>query len=79
MPRIKVPTAVWKSQLDFLDKLGGPSAIARQLKAEAGITITPQAVSQWKVRKDIPWHFRPFLIRCAATQGVQVPRHFLGA
>lgn len=52
----------------IIDKLGGATALARELSAASGDRITPQAISQWK-KKGIPKGWAAYIRR-------HYPEHF---
>lgn len=56
---------------DLVQDLGGSGAVAKALN------LRQNTVAMWRLRKRIPWRYRPALANLANQQGVDVPRDFL--
>lgn len=55
---------------DLIKELGGNRAVADLLGT------TPGAVANWRLRKSIPWKYRPTLARIAAERAIALPADF---
>lgn len=61
---------------DFIEKLGGGTVIAEWLTAEAKAPVDREAIYKW-ARNDVPWKWRPYLIKMAKKKGVRIPGDFM--
>ena len=59
------------SMTDLVQALGGSGSVAKALG------LKQNTVAMWRLRKRIPWRYRPALADLAEQQGVAVPRDFL--
>ena len=64
-------------QLQLLDNLGGPTEVAEIIHRRTGYKLTPQAISNWRVR-GIPFRYRAPLALEAGERNIGVPIDFLG-
>lgn len=64
------PEAGLHPHAKFIDKLGGPTHVAREVKASSH-----SVVSNWRVR-GVPWHMRTRLVALAIALKVRVPAGF---
>ncbi len=55
---------------NLIDKLGGNKAVATLLGT------SPGAVANWRLRKTIPWKYRPSLARIAGERAIPLPENF---
>ena len=60
----------------LLEALGGPTAVAKLVKARLDVALRSNAVSNWMVR-GIPADYRPCLAVAAGEQNITVPKLFL--
>lgn len=61
---------------DFIEKLGGGTVIAEWLASEARATVDREAVYKWS-RNNVPWKWRPLLIKMAKEKRVKLPVDFM--
>lgn len=62
---------------EFIDNLGGPHAVAREINKRLNTDMTGQAVSNWK-RRGIPWRYRGTLVMMAQEQDLNCPDDMFG-
>jgi len=60
----------------LIDRLGGPTAVADIILQRLETKITPQNVSNWRMR-GIPADYRPCLAVVAGERDIGVPMNFL--
>lgn len=60
---------------EFIDKLGGPSAIAAWLSERRQKKISSQAVTMWK-KRGIPFKWRGKLVVMANEKDISAPPNF---
>lgn len=62
---------------DFVMQLGeSPKEIAAWLEAEAGMSLTRDALYKWR-HIGVPWRWRPYVARLAVAKSVPIPEDFL--
>lgn len=62
---------------EFIDELGGPSAVAAIIQPCIGRLVHPQAISNWR-RRGVPYRYRIHLALVAQARGIGTPDGFLG-
>ncbi|MCH8136901.1 MAG: hypothetical protein IIB77_13060 [Proteobacteria bacterium] len=64
-------------QRELIDNLGGPTEVGKIIQRRTGHQLTPQAISNWRVR-GIPFRYRAPLALEAGERNIGVPIDFLG-
>lgn len=60
---------------EFIEALGGHTAVAEALTAQTGREFDPRAVHKWK-RNGVPYRWRPLVERLARAKRVPLPKGF---
>lgn len=74
-PRAPAVRSDWHRHAKFIEALGGARRVSTIVAAHTKRRLSPQAVSQWKIR-GIPHKYRPTLGAVAAQRSIPLPPNF---
>jgi hypothetical protein len=77
MARKRIPIPPLAEQSEFIDRLGGPTKVARMLTRRMKEPVSQQSVSLWR-KRGIPHRYRVSMVTEAAENDIPVPANFLG-